>query len=227
VGISRGSYPTMMAGAFDERVAVVLPNQGIQSYRNEEHAANTGNCVICSGSINGNSNVRSATFTGGAAVTPLGAQVAIHGNLAKLPYDWNIIMGLMAPRAFYNWESLIWDKSSPRGQTQAFHAGQPVWTALGVTPSSRTQIRYTDIISVSGGNSHEMTYTHWSAQIDFCEYVYHGTALPADNTFPAGAPIVSGSLSEWSRTNNASIPRGSPVFGGLPQAYNWSTPTLT
>jgi hypothetical protein len=147
VGISRGSYPTMMAGAFDERVAVVLPNQGIQSYRNEEHAANTGNCVICSGSINGNSNVRSATFTGGAAVTPLGAQVAIHGNLAKLPYDWNIIMGLMAPRAFYNWESLIWDKSSPRGQTQAFHAGQPVWTALGVTPSSRTQIRYTDIIS--------------------------------------------------------------------------------
>jgi hypothetical protein len=209
-GISRGSGAPVSAAIFDERIAASLPNQegpGQTRYMEQDdpNRGRTGG--------NGGYAPRRSTFTGGStSVTCLGAQKSITSNNAELPFDQNIYMVGCAPRAFYICDSLIWNTANPRGTAQGFLAGRQAWTALGA-PTSRCQIMYSDINTTSSGG-HEMTYTYWKAMLDFLDFIYHGTALPADNLAP-------GSISTFT------IPRGSPVFSGLPQAYNWSTPILT
>jgi hypothetical protein len=233
-GISRGSgFPFYDAGV-DERIAISMPNQGIGLVGTRcQEAAGANSWGINSPTPNGAVaqyySPRWATLQGGttslgaSSVAPLGGRgqtASIYPNCGRLPWDAHTRMALIAPRAFLGTEALFWSQSSPCGVAQEFLAGQRAWAALGA-PTTRAYIRYTDVDTVGSGG-HEMTQTHWTAMVNFCQYIYYGTPMPADNFTAGSRSIWCSSAADFQNKYSAS-----PVYGGLPAAYNWSTPTLT
>jgi hypothetical protein len=188
----------------------------------------------------GAANAPPATWTGNATG---GATYAVYGGrgltanvwplMAAVPFDCHSLIALTAPRYMLDTES-FWTGGAPCGSAQIAIAAQQAWTALGF--SNRLWTRYTDVDTVSNGQ-HEMTQTHWTAMVQFCEYVYRDVPLPATST-------TTGSQSIWCNAstpaatnvagttgNSRGYPTTSPIYGGKGadgnSGFGWSTPTLT
>jgi hypothetical protein len=156
-------------------------------------------------------------------------------SIGTCPFDEHHVVALIAPRYMMSTESLGWEASCCCGVAQHVICAQTVWSAMGL--SNRVWVRYTDVDTVSNGQ-HEMTQTHWTAMVQFCEYVYRGVPLPATST-------TTGSQSIWCNAstptatnvagttgNSRGFPTYSPIYGGLGadgnSGFAWTPPsTLT
>jgi hypothetical protein len=180
---------------------------------------------------------RQSTTVGGGVPAGSDLTQTVWSSIATVPFDMLTIVALIAPRYMMTTESLLWEVSNCCSVAQTLIAAQTVWTALGL--SNRLWARYTDVQSVFNGSlnvgGHEMTQTHWTACVQFCEYCFRGVALPATST-------TSGSQSIWCNAstpsatnvngttgNSRGFPATSPILGGKGNDGNvgfaWTPPS--
>jgi hypothetical protein len=163
-GWSRGGKACLLAGALDERIALVAPN--------------------CSGT-SGAGPLRYVE-TGAEKLDDIAArfpywfnpafQKFTGENLFRLPFDQNTLISLVAPRAYLCTNGLqdLW--ANPKGTAQAYLAAREVWTSLGA--ENKTGIFYANT-----GHDHNMD--KWIALLDFADLVFYGRKPEYDyNSIP-------------------------------------------
>jgi len=168
-GHSRGGKAALLAGAFDERVALVAPNgSGTCGSGPVRYSFNYTSEKMNTEKLNLNQlrsetiddiirvfpywfNKRFATFTG--------------SNFNRLPFDQDALIALVAPRAYlctYAKED-VW--ANPRGSEIAFKSAKKVYTLLDAEKNIAFHYRE--------GN-HAQTYEDWSVLFDFADMVFYG-----------------------------------------------------
>jgi len=158
-GHSRGGKAVLLAGALDERVALVAPN-GSGSMGAGCERKLLGKCE----SLDAIQDRFPYWFT------PLLAQ--FKGHVERLPFDQHTLKALIAPRALLSTEGLddLW--ANPRGTQITFQAAQQVYRFLGV--ADRIGIAYRP-------GKHEHNLTDWQALLDFADHQLLGK--PAARSF--------------------------------------------
>jgi hypothetical protein len=152
-GWSRGGKAALLAGAFDERIALVAPNCSGTSGSGPLRFVDTGgekpeNIVnsfpywFCSNFKN---------YMG--------------ENRNKLPFDQHSLISLVAPRAYLCTNGLNDKWANPVGTAQAHLAAKEVFTAL----AAQDKI---GIFYVNSGHDHNID--KWIALIDFADKVFYG-----------------------------------------------------
>jgi hypothetical protein len=122
-GCSRNGKGALIVGAFDERIALTIPQEsgsgGAASWRVSDAQKVAGANIQTLGEITGeNVWFRSSFSQFNAAAT-------------KLPFDHHMIEGLVAPRALFVIENSI-DWLGPVSTFQDSMAAHTVWEALGI-----------------------------------------------------------------------------------------------
>lgn len=153
-GWSRGGKTALLAGAFDERIALVNPN--------------------CSGTC-GSGPLRFID-TGSETIDDIAKtrfpywfcsnfQNFLGSNRDKLPVDQHSLIALVAPRAYLCTNGLKDKWANPRGTAQAHLAAREVYTALGA--DEKMGIFYNN-------TGHDHNIDKWNALLDFADKVYYG-----------------------------------------------------
>jgi hypothetical protein len=167
-GWSRGGKAALVAGAFDERIAITAPNcsgtSGSGPQRFVQEGAETTEIIagtrfpfwFCS-------NFR--YFFG--------------ENRDRLPFDQHSLIALVAPRAYLCTNGLKDTWANPIGTAQAHLAAREVFTALGVRDKM-------GIFYANTGHDHKTD--KWEALLDFADKVFYGKTpvynfenIPFDN----------------------------------------------
>jgi hypothetical protein len=124
-GCSRNGKGALTAGAFDERVALTIPQEsgagGSASWRVSQAGSNGGENVQTLQSAAGEQPWFRANF----------GQNFSNGNVTRLPFDHHSVMGMVAPRALL----VIDNRIDWLGIDSTFTAGSiasEIWRALGV-----------------------------------------------------------------------------------------------
>lgn len=150
-GHSRGGKAALLAGAFDDRIALVAPN--------------------CSGT--GGSGPSRFVDKGGEKLDDIVTRFPywfssnfknfMGDNMNKLPFDQHCLISLVAPRAYLCTNGLkdLW--GNPLGTAQAHMAAKEVYTALGA--EDRMGIFY-----INSGHDHNID--KWIALLDFSDKVF-------------------------------------------------------
>jgi hypothetical protein len=152
-GWSRGGKTALLAGAFDDRIALVAPN--------------------CSGTC-GSGPLRFVD-TGGETIDDIATvfpywfcsnfQNFLGINRDKLPMDQHSLIALVAPRAYLSTNGLKDTWANPRGTAQAHLAAREVFVALGV--QDKMGIFYAN-------TGHDHNIDKWIALLDFADKVFYG-----------------------------------------------------
>ena len=154
-GHSRGGKAALLAGAFDERVALVCPNGsgagGASTYR-----------VV---------HPKGETLRRVASVFPFWFNPRFQGfigNETRLPFDHHSLRALVAPRALLATEARddLW--ANPTGCQQAHLAALEVYKFLGA--ADRIGISYRD-------GKHEHNAEDWATLLDFADKVFFGRTV--------------------------------------------------
>jgi hypothetical protein len=216
-GHSRGGVAATLAGCFDERIAITCSNQGGIAclYRYSDFfnpvvndVGGTLDMQVAVTGAPGWYNKRLHNFIGNTATNTGGSTALLSGPVEKLPFDWHQIMGLIAPRGFITNNGINVVHCCPVSTTQALVAARQIWTALGVG-TGNTGSWYTNIDTYhTGTGGHEFTNSSWTSFVNWMDFVFFGSALPADGT---GA----------TPSHSYFIP-----YAGLTKPYSWSTPIL-
>jgi pimeloyl-ACP methyl ester carboxylesterase len=166
-GHSRGGKATLLAGAFDERIAVIVPNGSgtsgsgsircqffdsvksldmkkvPQLYRSESIDDILNNFPYWF-------NARFAEFSG--------------KNANKLPFDQDALIALIAPRAYLCTyaKNDVW--ANPFGSEKAFLSAKKVFGFLNAENNIRFHYR-------EGG--HEQTLEDWKVLFNFCDLIFY------------------------------------------------------
>jgi (4-O-methyl)-D-glucuronate---lignin esterase len=124
-GCSRNGKGALTAGAFDERVALTIPQEsgagGSASWRVSQAGSNGGENVQTLQSAAGEQPWFRANF----------GQNFSNGNVTRLPFDHHSVMGMVAPRALL----VIDNRIDWLGIDSTFTAGSiasEIWQALGI-----------------------------------------------------------------------------------------------
>lgn len=148
-GHSRTGKAALLAGALDERIAVVAPHSsgagGSGSFRKPQRGAETL-----------------------AAITdPERFQYWFHprlrefaGEVDRLPFDQHFLMALIAPRRLFTMETRDDAWSNPQGAQRMVEAARPVFRLLGVPTHAVVYMR-------PGG--HDTTSEDWDALLRYVE----------------------------------------------------------
>lgn len=156
-GHSRSGKTALMAGAFDERFAVVAPMGsgcgGMGSYRFRGRGSETLEHVVKQFSHWFHHHL---------------GQFAAQEE--RLPFDQHFLVALVAPRALLSVDALgdLW--ANPFGTQQTYRGALPVFKYLAAAQKL-------GIIFRPGG--HEQTDDDWRALLDFTDWVFFGKA-PSD-----------------------------------------------
>jgi hypothetical protein len=147
-GHSRGGKAVLLAGALDERVALVAPN-GSGSMGAGCERRLLGECESM--------DAIQSRFPYWFA--PLLAQ--FKGHVERLPFDQHTLKALIAPRALLTTDGLgdLW--ANPRGTQITFQAAQQVYRFLGVP--DKIGIAYRP-------GKHEHNLADWQALLDFADH---------------------------------------------------------
>lgn len=160
-GHSRSGKTALLAGALDERIALVAP--------------------MCSGTGGAASyRFRGASSESLDAITknfPHWFQPSLRGfvgNEDRLPFDQHFLWALVAPRPLLVLEARgdLW--ANHLGTQQAFLAARAVYGALGAT--DRVGIGMRD-------GEHEQTDEDWRALLELADHALSGAALPDGRRF--------------------------------------------
>jgi pimeloyl-ACP methyl ester carboxylesterase len=184
VGHSRNGKTALLAGAFDERIAVVIPLQsgcgGAAPSRNTDTRAEQVRQINASFPHWFNGNFKK--FTDPVEI-PEKANSAKRRELTnqfsektnRLPFDQHCLVALCAPRPvlFPNAEDDLW--ANPSGQLEILKAANPVYKLLGtdgIAPDAKAEMnKLTDsrLGYFIRPGKHAMTRTDWEAFIAYCD----------------------------------------------------------
>ena len=248
--ISHDGGPPLYAAAFDTRIAAALIAQGLGIYSGSrlceyENAGPGGTGIggstfpTVNSPVNGSGEnqvanpPRSVCRYIGSAVAPTGTSLTVFQNYESIPSDNHFLMAMVAPRGFMAVANYIGAGGidSPRACAQKFLTGQTAWTALGANPAI-CQCWCSDNNSISGvTNGHILTTAQYTQMLNYLDYYFKSTALPADVTSPTGSKSI------WCTTRNdfntKSGVSGSPINGSTLTSntacgFTWTPPsTLT
>ncbi len=182
VGHSRNGKTALLAGAFDERIAVVIPLQsgcgGAAPSRNTDTRAEQVRQINASFPHWFNGNFKQFTE---AVEIPANANSAKRRELTnqfsektnRLPFDQHCLVALCAPRPvlFPNAEDDLW--ANPSGQLEILKAATPVYELLGaegISPDAKAEMnKLTDsrLGYFMRLGSHAMTRADWEAFVNY------------------------------------------------------------
>jgi len=153
-GHSRGGKTALLAGALDERIALVTPNGsgcgGAGCYRIQQEKSET---------------LRDITEPSRFSYWFIPRFREFAGNETKLPFDQHFLKALVTPRALLSTDALgdIW--ANPLGTQQTYLAAQPVFDFLGAGDKNAIHFRK--------GN-HAQNEEDWQVLIDFADKIFFG-----------------------------------------------------
>jgi len=153
-GQSRGGKTALLAGALDERIAVVAPNGsgcgGAGCYRILGEGSETLDDITNPSRFSYWFHPRLREFV---------------GKEDRLPFDQHYLKALVAPRALISLDALgdLW--ANPLGTQQTYRAAQEVFDFLVVSDRNGIHFR-------SGG--HAQNEEDWRALVDFADKVLLG-----------------------------------------------------
>lgn len=170
IGHSRLGKAVMVAGAFDERLALVCP---------------AGSGAGGTGAFRFNGAGRGGTegLEDMMRKYPNWFSSHLHefwGHVDKLPFDEHWFLALVAPRAIVSLEGVEDQNCVPNALKQAVRGAQPAFALYGAT----------DRIGVNYANHrHDLTPEDWSAALDFADKALRGLKVerPFDR-FPSDPP---------------------------------------
>ena len=158
-GWSRGGKACLLAGALDERIALVAPN--------------------CSGTC-GSGPLRYVD-TGGEKIDNIATTFPYWFNptfrkftgkaVETLPFDQHTLIALVAPRAYLCTNGLKDAWANPKGTAQAHLAAKEAFKALGV--ENKIGIFYTN-------SGHDHNIDKWIALLDFADLTFYGKKTSYD-----------------------------------------------
>ncbi len=162
VGHSRLGKTALLAGAFDDRIAVVIPSQagvgGSGPSRHADPMAESAKKIT-------------TTFPHWFC----GNYVKLAADPSKLPFDQNGLVALCAPRPvlFSNAADDLW--ANPSGQFEVLKAAAPVYKLLGVegvgsdSPPPAGELLASRLGYFVRPGKHSMTPVDWKAYLDFAD----------------------------------------------------------
>jgi hypothetical protein len=163
VGHSRLGKTALLAGAFDERIALVIPNQagcgGSAPSRHDDERAETV-----------------ARITSSFPHWFCGNFAKFGDDPSRLPFDQNCLVALCAPRPvlFTNAAEDLW--ANPSGQFEVLRAATPAYELLGVEglAADRMPQPGDPLIASRLGywirpGEHAMTLADWKIYMDFAD----------------------------------------------------------
>lgn len=159
-GHSRRGKTALLAGALDERIALVAPHAsgagGAGSYRIQPAKSETLDDITSPERFHYWFSPRLREFA---------------GKEDRLPFDQHFLKALVAPRALISLEARddLW--ANPLGTQQTHLAAQPVFDWLGAPDHNAFFIR-------PGG--HDTTMDDWEALLDYADYVFFGRPTTKD-----------------------------------------------
>lgn len=153
-GHSRGGKTALLAGAFDERIALTAPN--------------------CSGTC-GSGPIRFVD-EGGETIDDIATtrfpywfcsnfRNFLGENRDKLPFDQHSLIAAVAPRAYLSTNDLHDKWANPRGTAQSHLAAREVYIALDAP--EKIGIYYDHV-------RHDQNITKWKALVDFADKIFYG-----------------------------------------------------
>lgn len=163
-GHSRGGKAALLAGAFDDRIALVAPN--------------------CSGA--GGSGPSRFVDTGGEKLDDIVTRFPywfssnfkdyMGAEVVKLPFDQHSLISLVAPRAYLCTNGLQDKWANPVGTAQAHLAAKEVFFALGAADKA-------GIFYINSGHDHNID--KWVVLLDFADRVFYSKISAYDyNSIP-------------------------------------------
>lgn len=124
-GCSRNGKGALIAGAFDERIALTIPQ--------ESGAGGAASWRISDAQLEDGQNVQTLRQIVGENVWFRESFSQFSESVEKLPFDHHEVMGMVAPRGLLVIEHSGIDWLGPKSTFGASLAAREVWTAMGVT----------------------------------------------------------------------------------------------
>ena len=151
-GHSRGGKTALLAGAFDERIALVVPNGS---------GCGGAGCYRYAGEKSESLERITAPDRFGYWFVPRFRDFA--DKETKLPFDQHFLKALVAPRALISIDALgdLW--ANPYGTQQSYRGTQPVFEFLGAGDKLGIYFR-------TGG--HDQNEDDWRTLVDFADKVF-------------------------------------------------------
>jgi endo-1,4-beta-xylanase len=161
-GHSRNGKAVLVAGAFDERIALTIPSHsgavGLSPYRFIDEFAKR--------------NGKAETLQNAVGYAPWWFRPDFKqfvGNVDRLPVDQHLLVALCAPRALMNTEGLKQEAwINPEGAQMSNLAGKKVYEFLNA--GDKVSFRYRDV-----GHTPSPPDV-----LDYADYIFKGKALPAE-----------------------------------------------
>jgi cephalosporin-C deacetylase-like acetyl esterase len=171
-GHSRNGKTSLMAAAFDERIAACIPSSGGTGaevpWRYTSH----------------NYDIEDIALLASARPSWLHPRLRFFiGNEHKLPVDQNSFMALIAPRGLMLTTALTEDASNIWGIEQAYHASRKVYEFLGAEKNLAIRTRY---------GEHGLDAREMEVYIDFFDFVFGRSSYQPENRL-----YTSYSFDEW------------------------------
>jgi hypothetical protein len=154
-GHSRFGKAALVAGAFDDRIALTVPaSSGL---------AGTGNYRFFFEAEGKNEKIENITGAFPYWFTP--ALLGFVGRAERLPFDQHALMALVAPRALLTTVGTADHWANPRGTELTHQAAQVVYDYLGAPENIGIQLR---------PGKHAMTEADFKAMLDFADAQWRG-----------------------------------------------------
>ncbi|MBN1764879.1 MAG: acetylxylan esterase [Sedimentisphaerales bacterium] len=151
-GHSRGGKTALLAGALDERIALVVPNGsgcgGAGCYRIQQEKSETLKDITDQDRFSYWFHPRLREFV---------------AKETKLPFDQHFLKALVAPRALISTEALADVWANPLGTQQTYLAAQPVFDFLGA--GDKNAIHFREGI-------HDQNEEDWLVLVDFADKIF-------------------------------------------------------
>lgn len=173
VGHSRLGKTALLAGAFDERIAIVIP-----------HQSGTGGCAMSR--ANDQETVERITRVFPHWFCGEFAKFAKHED--QLPVDQNLLMALVAPRALLDTEGLQDTWANYDSATRGLHDADRVYKFLGAQgrigtgqltgPTPVTSENAGSLLQYRLDTKHELNRDYWRVILDFADVQYQRPATP-------------------------------------------------
>jgi dienelactone hydrolase len=179
-GHSRNGKTSLMAAAFDERIAACIPSSG-----------GTG-AEVPWRYTSFNYDIEDIALLASARPSWLHPRLRFFiGNEHKLPVDQNSFMALIAPRGLMLSTALTEGASNIWAIEQAFHASKKVYDFLNAENNLAIRTRY---------GEHGVSAREMEIYIDFFDYVFKRSDYPPENRL-----YTSFSFEEWSQLSGEKV----------------------